>query len=55
MIESGTEQVKTIVPKQKKVYQTPEFVSYGTVANLTATKSFIGPVSDSGKGINKRS
>jgi hypothetical protein len=55
MIESGTKQVETIVPKQKKPYQTPEFVRYGTVADLTATKSIFGPVSDSGKGTNKRS
>jgi len=36
MTDSVKNQAEAFVPKQKKAYETPELVNYGTVANLTA-------------------
>jgi len=37
MKEAAKDQVKVSSPKQKRAYQAPELVSYGTVAELTAS------------------
>jgi hypothetical protein len=39
MTEAVKNQAESFLPKQKKAYQPPELVSYGTVADLTASTS----------------
>ena len=53
MIDSVKSPMETLVPQQKKAYQTPELVAYGTVADLTATTNNAGGNFDTAKSGNR--
>ena len=55
MIDSAKIRVDAIIPKQKKVYNSPEVFSYGTVSDLTETNSAKGKIFDAVTGLNKKS
>ena len=55
MIDSATERVDAIIPKQKKAYKSPEVITYGTVSDLTKTNSAGGFVFDATKGPAQKS
>ncbi len=55
MTEKANAHMELNVPKLKKAYQTPEVVTYGTVADLTATNSASGNIFDAPFNTLKRS